>query len=242
MAAVRNLALLDTAAERRFDQLTEMVATMLGVPIALISLVDRDRQWFKSRVGIELTETSREVGFCSHAIVAEGDGPFVVEDALLDDRFFDNPLVRTDPNIRFYAGQALHDDNGLPVGTLSVIDRRPRMLDSVHQRALRFIAGLVEQELHRKSEGELMAALARSQDRRAVILETLDEGVVLQDALGRIIKWNSAAGRILGLDEEFQPQDRHGEQNALPPEQTGHLNGQQNGQQNGPQNLSLIHI
>jgi len=200
LAAVHGLALLDTAAERRFDQLTEMVATMLGVPIALISLVDRDRQWFKSRVGIDFTETPREVGFCSHAIVAGGDGPFVVEDALLDDRFFDNPLVSTDPNIRFYAGQPLHDDSGLPVGTLSVIDRRPRTLDSVHQRALRYIADLVEQELRRKGEGELMAALVRSQDRRAIILETIDEGVVLQDASGRILKWNPAAGRMLGLD------------------------------------------
>jgi len=192
---------------------------MLGVPIALISLVDRDRQWFKSRIGIEFTETSRDVGFCSHAIVADGDGPFVVEDALLDDRFFDNPLVRADPNIRFYAGQPLHDDSGLPVGTLSVIDRHPRMLDSVHQRALRFIAGLVEQELHRKSEGELMAALVRSQDRRAIILETLDEGVVLQDALGRIIKWNPAAGRILGLDDGARntpPNPPYGGPNAGP--------------------------
>jgi len=208
LAAVHSLALLDTAAERRFDQLTEMAATMLGVPIALISIVDRDRQWFKSRIGLDLTETSREVGFCSHAIVAAGDGPFVVEDALLDDRFFDNPLVHTDPNIRFYAGQPLHDDAGLPVGTLSVIDRRPRMLDSAHQSALRFIAGLVEKELRRKGEGELMAALARSQDRRAIILETIDEGVVLQDANGRIIKWNPAAGRMLGLDDQPNSFDR----------------------------------
>ena len=200
LTAVHSLALLDTAAERRFDQLTEMAATMLGVPIALISLVDRDRQWFKSRVGLDLTETSRELGFCAHAIVAPGEGPFVVEDASLDDRFFDNPLVRANPNIRFYAGQPLRDESGLPVGTLSVIDRRPRILDSVHQRALRFIAGLVEQELRREGEDELLAALARSQERRAIILETIDEGVVLQDANGRIIKWNPAASRLLGLD------------------------------------------
>ena len=208
LAAVHSLALLDTAAERRFDQLTEMVATMLGVPIALISIVDRDRQWFKSRIGIDMTETTREVGFCSHAIVAAGDGPFVIEDALLDDRFFDNPLVRADPNIRFYAGQPLRDESGLPVGTLSVIDRRPRMLDSVHQRALRFVAGLVEQELRRSGDGELMAALARSRERRAIILETIDEGVVLQDAGGRILKWNPAAGRMLGLDEQANSFDK----------------------------------
>jgi len=197
---VHRLGLLDTAPERRFDRLTEMAAMMFTVPMASISLVDRDRQWFKSRIGLDMPEISREIAFCAHAILAGRPGPFVVEDTLLDDRFFDNPLVRSTPNIRFYAGQPLHDSNGLPVGTLSVIDRRPRLLDPVQQRTLRSIADLVEQELNRQNQDELMAALARSQERRAIILDTIDEGVVVQDASGRIIKWNPAAARLLDLD------------------------------------------
>lgn len=203
LAALQRLGILDTAPEERFDRITRLASLVTGVPISLVSLIDEDRQWFKSRVGLELGETSRGVAFCSHAIVATEkecvDGLFVVDDAAADPRFSHNPLVVGCPNIRFYAGRVLRDATGLPMGTLCALDVRPRVLDPAQRQALVDLAALAEQELGRSSDRELFRQLDMSEQRRSLILETLTEGLVFQAADGRILDWNPAAERVLGL-------------------------------------------
>jgi diguanylate cyclase (GGDEF)-like protein len=142
---LRALEILDTAFEERFDRITRIAQRIFGVPIALVSLVDEKRQWFKSRVGLDATETSREVSFCAHAIL--GDQILQVSDATSDDRFRDNPLVTGDPKIRFYAGCPIESPDGNKLGTLCVIDREPRELDDDDLQALRDLANMVEEEV-----------------------------------------------------------------------------------------------
>ncbi len=145
LGALRASGLLDTPAEERFDRITRMAQRLLNVPIALISLVDEDRQWFKSRQGLELTETPRAFSFCAHAIAA--DDVFHVADAGADARFADNPLVLGDPTIRFYAGCPISAPDGSKLGTLCVIDRQPRQLSESDVEALHDLAQMVESEI-----------------------------------------------------------------------------------------------
>jgi diguanylate cyclase (GGDEF)-like protein len=142
---LQSLNVLDTPSEARLDRLTHIVSNMFNVPIALVSLVDVNRQWFKSCVGIDATETPRDISFCGHAILEEG--VLIIEDTLNDDRFADNPLVTDEPKIRFYAGCPLVHPNGSPLGTLCLIDREPRTFDAEEALILKEIATLVELEL-----------------------------------------------------------------------------------------------
>jgi GAF domain-containing protein len=134
LAALRRYRVLDTEPEQRFDDLALLASQVCGAPIALITLVTADRQWFKSRVGVSLTGTSRSVSFCSHAM--EQRSIFVIPDARDDERFRDNPLVTGEPNIRFYAGASLYAREGSPLGSLCVIDYVPRTLTSDQAEAL----------------------------------------------------------------------------------------------------------
>lgn len=145
LESLRLYRILDTPPEVAFDRITRIIAKTVGVPIALVSLVDQDRQWFKSKYGIEASETPRELAFCSHAIL--GNEVFVVEDALLDSRFADNPLVVADPSVRFYAGAPLRTSEGHNLGTLCAIDQSPRKLSGDHQQLLEDMAHLVVDEL-----------------------------------------------------------------------------------------------
>jgi len=138
---------LDTEAEPRFDRITRLARAVARVPIALISLVDAQRQWFKSRQGLDQRETAREVSFCAHAILA--DEPLIVPDAREDARFAENPLVTGPPFVRFYAGHPIHAPGGARVGTLCVIDTQPRGLSSQEDAALADLAALVDAELER---------------------------------------------------------------------------------------------
>ena len=141
LEALASYRVMDTAAEEAFDSLTRIAADICGTPIALVSLIDQDRQWFKSRIGLDVTETPRDMSFCSHAILQ--DSPLVVENALIDERFARNPLVLADPSIRFYAGAPLRNSAGHALGTLCVIDRRPRTLDPGQIRLLTTLADQV---------------------------------------------------------------------------------------------------
>ena len=126
MTYLRALQILDTPPEERFDRVTRVAQTHFGVPIALLSLVDTNRQWFKSCQGLSASETPRDVSFCGHAILQTD--PLVIPDATADPRFADNPLVIGGPEIRFYAGWPLALDGGSALGTLCIIDSKPREL------------------------------------------------------------------------------------------------------------------
>lgn len=147
LAALRELAILDTPAEKRFDRLTRIAAATLDVPIALVSLVDSDRQWFKSCFGLNVRETSREVAFCAHVVYQKEE--MIVRDTLLDDRFADNPLVVAGPRIRAYAGVPLLLDDGSCIGTFCAIDIRPRDFSDTELAALRDLRDLALDEIKR---------------------------------------------------------------------------------------------
>jgi diguanylate cyclase (GGDEF)-like protein len=159
LAALRALAVLDTPAEERFDRITRLATRIFGAPIALVSLVDDKRQWFKSAQGFPLDETDREISFCGHAI--NGEDAFIISDAAADERFHDNPLVTGETHIRFYSGYPLRSVTGANLGTLCVMDRAPREFDRSDIKSLQDLAALVEAELHRQQLSAVQQQLLR---------------------------------------------------------------------------------
>lgn len=164
LQALHELELLDSADEEAFDHLTRLASLICEVPISVISLVDDDRQWFKSRVGLEARETTRDVAFCTHAILA--NEIFEIPDAQLDPRFCNNPLVTGDPNISYYAGMPLHTQEGYRVGTLCVIDHQPRLLTAAQRESLALLGALASRQLELRK-----AALANA--RQAALQQAL---------------------------------------------------------------------
>jgi len=145
LETLKSLDILDTPQEERFDRLTRMAKRLFNVPIALVSLVDENRQWFKSCVGLPASETPRDISFCGHAIL--GEGVFIIPDAAADERFHDNPLVVDEPHIRFYAGCPLRAFDGSHMGTQCIIDDKPRGFEDHDLDALKDLAAMAEQEL-----------------------------------------------------------------------------------------------
>jgi GAF domain-containing protein len=160
LEALRQYRILDTAPEKVYDDIVALASRLCEVPTAVISLLDRDRQWFKARVGLDVAETPRDISFCGHVIA--GKDTMVVEDALKDARFSDNPLVMDAPGIRFYAGAPLVNPEGHALGTLCVIDRRPRQITSEQRVALESLTRIVSHLIEsRRIADHLADTLAR---------------------------------------------------------------------------------
>lgn len=202
------LGLLDSPPEPVFDRVTRLLARSLGVPIALVSLVDAHRQWFKSSVGVSVQETPREIAFCDHAI--RGRDTLVVEDARQDPRFAGNPLVTGAPNIRFYAGVPLCTRSGHALGTLCAIDDRPRQLSAEQRLILEDLAQILASEIQMR-EAALLGragaeqadrALGRSEARFQAVFEGVGSGLAIVAPDGRWLSVNRAMAAILGYSRE----------------------------------------
>ena len=203
LAALRDFDILDTPREDSYDAITKIASEICGTPIALISLVDGERQWFKSRVGLDASETSRDLAFCAHAI--HGRELFQVPNTLLDDRFRGNPLVTGAPDIRFYAGMPLETSDGYAIGTLCVIDRRPRELTAGQQEALKNLSVLVVQQLEMRralrmnqsllqEKADVQLALAHF----TALVDSAEDAVVSKTLDGVVQSWNPASERLFG--------------------------------------------
>jgi len=202
LQALEQYQIMDSASEQAFDDITALASQWLEMPIALISLVDDQRQWFKSRVGLEAKETPRDLAFCAHAI--KQSVLMEVPDAQLDERFSNNPLVTDDPFIRFYAGMPISTPQGHRLGTLCVIDSQPRQLDNTQRDTLQRLTRMVEYQL------QLRLALLNSvererelQDQSALaegLLDKVHAGVVVCNERGELTRFNSIARAWHGLD------------------------------------------
>lgn len=185
LARLRDLGILDSAQEPEFDRVTRMAAAIFDVPISLISFVDRDRQWFKARHGLDVTQTSRADSFCARAIWR--DGIMVIEDAASDPSFKDNPLVVGPPHIRFYAGAPLSLDGRLNLGTLCIIDREPRQLTAREAAILKDLAATVVDSLRNRFVANRAVT---SEHRLHDAIESLSDGFVMFDADDRLVLCN----------------------------------------------------
>jgi PAS domain S-box-containing protein len=206
--------ILDTPAETEFDDIVRLAAEACEAPIAVVNLIDAKRQWFKAEIGLGVRETPLDVSICAHAILQPG--LFVVPDTTKDPRFAGNPLVTGEPRLRFYAGALLETAGGLPLGTLCVLDHKPRELTERQAFTLKALARLTMTQLELRRTLRLNR---ESEARRRLILESAtDYAIITLDPKGRITSWNEGARRILGWTEEeacreptpmfFTPEDR----------------------------------
>ncbi len=182
LAALDRYAILDTEPEQAFDDIVVLAAFVCKAPMAMLSLVDDHRQWFKSKVGVQIRETPRDVSFCAQAIQSGHEDLFIVPDALLDERFRNNPLVLNEPHIRFYAGAPLVDEDGFALGTLCVLDRESRKLEPEQEEALKSLRrmALGQMELRRNLRllKDALNDRTREEHARERELKRLEEKIV----------------------------------------------------------------
>ncbi len=235
--ALRSFAVLDTAPESAFDDLTRLAAHVCGTPIALVSLIDDCRQWFKSRYGLAAAETPRDIAFCTHAIL--DDGLFEVPDAAADERFRDNPLVTGEPRIRFYAGMPLVTPEGHALGTLCVIDRVHRTLTDGQRDALRVLARQVVAQLLLRQQLLSTEFELQQQETFRVLFEQSSDAHLIFDERDGIIDCNDAAVAMLRyrdksevlalhpavLSPEFQPDGRRSMDKCIDMDAAARQNG-----------------
>jgi diguanylate cyclase len=202
LKALRRLQLLDSPASPSYDRITRLAASALNVPITLVSLIDESRQWFKSHFGINVTETPRDISFCAYAV--RDQEPLIVPDAALDTRFANNPLVTGYPQIRFYAGVPLFTHDGLALGTLCAIDRRPRHLSYEALEVLEDFAAIVEDLIAgQESRIRRQECVAYATERDRLLQKTVDAmpvGVVRASPSGRLRSVNAWARDLLRSD------------------------------------------
>ena len=185
---------LDTQPEAVFDNITRLAALICDVPMVAITLLDSTRQWFKSRIGLQVTETPRKIAFCSYTIA--GHELVVINDARKDPRFADNPLVTSDPEIRFYAGAPLITPRGHAIGTLAVLDRVPRDLTLSQRDALKLLASQVIEQLELRRHADEGNATLRA------IVSGSPRAIVAVDTQQRVLLWNQAAERMFGYTSQ----------------------------------------
>ena len=200
LLALRSLGLLDTQPEESFDRVTRLAAKALRVPIVLISLVDESRQWFKSRVGVEVPMTSRHVYFCGHTVFE--CCPVIVRDAALDPRFSGNPLVLGPPFIRAYLGIPIYTKNGQPIGTLCAIDQKSRDFSEDDVATLNEYAGIIQETIHgRELASQTDGVLHLAMEQAKLFRETFEEaavGIVHTAPSGEFLRINHQACAMLG--------------------------------------------
>jgi PAS domain S-box-containing protein len=216
LETLRGLSILDTPPEERFDRLTRLAQRVFDVPIALVTLVDDDRQWFKSKQGLNITETPRNISFCGHALLYRE--ALVVEDTALDPRFSDNPLVTGSHHIRFYAGQPIKAKNGSRLGTLCIMNTKPHQFNQADVAALRDLAAIVESELNLLGTVETKNSLLHQSEERFHTLVTATAQVVwttnAQGAVVDVPSWREFTGQSreaikgLGWLSALHPEDR----------------------------------
>ena len=180
LQALHRYDILDTPTEADFDDITRLASEICEVPISVVNLIDRDRQFFKSEIGLGVRETPLDISICAHAILEQG--VMIVPDTRLDSRFDGNPLVEGEPHLRFYAGALLESSDGHPIGTLCVLDSRPRILTELQITTLRVLARQVMTQI------ELRHAYARERK----IAETLQRALLVKPAVGAVPGWEVA--------------------------------------------------
>lgn len=200
--AIQSLGIIYSPSEARFDRITRLVCRHFDVDTALVTIVYKEIQWFKSLQGLNACSTAREVSFCGHAIL--GDDALIVENALLDTRFMDNPLVKESPRIRFYAGQPIKDEFGVTIGTLCLIDSVPRTFSQEDRQDLRDFARLVEAELAKPAEDSVLTRFIRSlnENQRSLFIDPI------------VGSWNRRGFEAL-LDKEIENALRHNQELTL---------------------------
>jgi diguanylate cyclase (GGDEF)-like protein/PAS domain S-box-containing protein len=211
LAALARYAIVDTPGEGGFDDFTQLASHICGVPIALISLVDASRQWFKSRVGLDVVETDRTMSFCGHAILA--DGLFEVPDTAADARFHDNPLVTDGPQLRFYAGEPLVTDDGFRIGTLCVMDQIPRTLSLSQRAAMAALGRSVMRQIESRRTARLLDEKSRFKE---AVLDSADIALIATGPDGVISSFNRGAQVMLGYPAEAMPGRAIGDLFAMP--------------------------